>query len=46
MCAQVVNFGNLHTDEVVGEVVEAEVTGVEYQSWASSAMSSKGRPSY
>jgi hypothetical protein len=31
VCAQLVNFGNLHTGEVVGEVVEGEVTGVEYQ---------------
>ncbi|KAM0868441.1 hypothetical protein ACQ4PT_041301 [Festuca glaucescens] len=31
VCAQVVNFGNLHSGEVVGEVIEGEVTGVEYQ---------------
>lgn len=31
VCAQVVNFGNLDAGEVVCEVVEGEVTGVEYQ---------------
>ncbi|CAM0874462.1 unnamed protein product [Alopecurus aequalis] len=31
VCAQMVNFGNLDSGEVVAEVVEGEVTGVEYQ---------------
>jgi hypothetical protein len=31
VCAQLVNFGNLDSGEVVGEVVEGEVTGVVYQ---------------
>ncbi|CAN6295617.1 unnamed protein product [Urochloa humidicola] len=31
VCAQVVNFGNLNTNEVVCEVVEGDITKVEYQ---------------
>uniref|UniRef100_M8C4H1 Protein TOC75, chloroplastic n=1 Tax=Aegilops tauschii TaxID=37682 RepID=M8C4H1_AEGTA len=31
VCAQVVNFGNLNTSEVVCEVVEGDITKVEYQ---------------
>ncbi|GJN03495.1 hypothetical protein PR202_ga20948 [Eleusine coracana subsp. coracana] len=31
VCAQVVNFGNLDTDEVVCEVVEGGITKLEYQ---------------
>uniref|UniRef100_A0ACD6A1G8 Uncharacterized protein n=1 Tax=Avena sativa TaxID=4498 RepID=A0ACD6A1G8_AVESA len=31
VCAQLVNFRNLDSGEVVGEVVEGEVAGVEYQ---------------
>ncbi|EMS62485.1 Protein TOC75, chloroplastic [Triticum urartu] len=31
VCAQVINFGNLDAGEVLCEVVEGEVTGVEYQ---------------
>eukprot|EP00850_Spirogloea_muscicola_P013704 SM000094S24721 [mRNA] locus=s94:538502:542137:+ [translate_table: standard] len=30
-CAQVVNFGNLNTDEVVCEIVEGDITKVEIQ---------------
>ncbi|KAL6856156.1 hypothetical protein ACP4OV_018958 [Aristida adscensionis] len=31
VCAQVVNFGNLDTDEIVCEVVEGDITKVGYQ---------------
>ncbi|KAL6656827.1 hypothetical protein ACP70R_004607 [Stipagrostis hirtigluma subsp. patula] len=31
VCARVVNYGNLDTDEIVCEVVEGDITKVEYQ---------------